>query len=330
MKKILSIFLVFIMLSAVFITGCNNDTAKNTYYIDEANIVVDGVHLELSCSESGGNNINLRITLTATNTQTKDKIIKMENLKVVNEETKVEYDCSLSYFYGFGGVKLQYGIKEDFSLTATIPSSYKTNNYYLKFTILGKRCIVKLYETPDELRTEHTISFKLYNYPNYINLNETVKVKYNRTTGKYVWEDNDHKYYCDTWYSDEARTQGFNWNTKITEDITLYGFKKTNISTSRDSSGTYITGINHVPSDKILVIDNNNSNKVYISNYAIYNNSIKEIYLPKELTRIYYGNFTNMSSLTKIHFEGTEAQCNSIESSSTVPAGVSIIFNSTY
>ncbi|MBR4124159.1 MAG: hypothetical protein IKR12_01165, partial [Clostridia bacterium] len=209
-------------------------------------------------------------------------------------------------------------------------SSYKTSNYYLKFTILGRNCVVKLYETPDELRTECTISFKLYDYYNYIDLDETIKVKYNRTSGRYLWEDSNHKYYCDTWYSDEARTQGFNWNTEITEDITLYGLKKSNISTSRDSSGTYITGINHVPSDRILVIDNNNSNKVYISNYAIYNNSIKEIYLPKELKKIYYGNFTQMSSLTKIHFEGTEAQWNSIESSSTIPAGVSIIFNSTY
>ncbi|MDY5041737.1 MAG: hypothetical protein SPF07_02025 [Eubacteriales bacterium] len=331
MKKILYLLLVFVILPTLF-AGCDNknDNAiseSNTYYFDETNISIAGVHFEISCSEYALQNTNLTITLTVTNTNLQDKAFALDNLKIVSEETNVEYNCSSNLY---GSTTLQYNIKTNITITSVIPISYQTDNYYLKFTTLGKRCVIKLYEMPDELRTEHTISFKVYTYPNYVDISQNLVVKHNRVANQFVWEDNNHKNFCDTWYTDEGRTQLFSWNSKITGDVTLYGLKNTNVSTNYDSSGTYVTGIRHVPNDGILVIDKF-SGKVFISNYGIHNNNqVKEIYLPKELRRIYFGNFSQMNALTKIHFEGSETEWNSIETSSAIPTNISIVFNSIY
>lgn len=329
MKKILSLLLIIF---AILFTGCSvqnnplNSEYKESFYYDDLNINVSGIHLELSCSEFINQNANLSISLTATNTQTKDREFNLENIKIIDEETNVAYNCSSSSV-----VKtLQYNIKTDFYISAVVPISYKTHNYHIQFTVKGKKYLIKLYETPDELRQNHIISFKLYSYPNYIDIDETITVKDNRTCDRFIWEDKKHTNYCDNWYTDEARTTVFNWNTKITNDTILYGVSISNVLTNYDSSGAYIIDIKHVPKDGILVLDNYSEN-VFIANYGIYNNNfIKEIYLPKKLKKIYFGNFEKMNSLTKIHFAGSEDEWNNIESSSTIPANVSLVFNSTY
>ena len=331
-KFIIFFALIFVIIPGFAFFGCakNSDKSSNqtTFYYDQTDIDISGISLSISLSEYTLDNVNLTIRISAFNTQTQDKIFSLNNAKVVNERTNVGYDEEYNNIPG--GTTMKYNIVNNIESHYIIPSSYTSEHYYLLFETNGKSYCIKLYEMPDSLRADHTISFKVYSYPNYININEKLSVKDNRTSDSFAWEDNNHKYYCNTWYIDEARTQAFNWSTKITGDMTLYGMKTPVVSTTYESPKTFITGIRYVPRDGKLVIDKF-SGHIALSNYALYNNSsVKEIFLPKELERIYFGNFDNMSSLTKIHFEGSEAEWNAIESSSTVPSSVTLIFNSSF
>ncbi len=330
------IFALIILLPTLVLVGCgttngsNQDDGlnqNNTFYFDDNNININNIDFSFSCSETKIQNTQLSVTITATNTLLKDQILNLDSIKVVNEKTKVEYKYSGATFYG--DITLQYNIKTNLYFNAYIPSSYLTENYYIQFNNGGNTYRINLYETPDELRESHTVSFKLFSYPNYSNV-KNISVKDNRKFEKYIYEGSDHLYYCDTWYTDEARTNEFNWNSKITQDVTLYGFKFSNVQYSSSSGETFVSKIKYVPQDGILVIDSFSS-KVYLSNYALYdNNDVKEIYLPKELKKIYNGNFNRMNNLVKIHFAGSETEWNAIESTSTIPSNVTIVFNSKY
>lgn len=303
----------------------NNNQKDNVsmFYYDDNSISISNTDFEISCFETTTQNTNLTVTMTVTNTLTQDQVINLDSLRIVNEETKVKYKYSGATFYG--DVVLQYNIKTNLVFNAVIPSSYLKDKYYILFSNQGNEYRINLYETPDELRESHMVSFKILYYPDFINV-KIVSVKDNRKCEQYVYEDDSHKYYCDTWYTDEARTKEFSWSTKITQDVVLYGSKSSNVM----SSGGYVQKIKHVPNDGVLVIDKY-SGSVYISVYALYdNNEVKEIYFPKELKGIYNGNFIKMNSLTKIHFEGSEEEWNAIEKTSTVPSNVEIVYNSKY
>lgn len=335
--KLLKTFILtfIILLPTIFLVACgtkngfdNKSNQDNTFYYDNSNISINNINFNFSCSETKIQNTELDVTITATNTLLKDQTINLDSLKVVNEETKVQYKYSGATFYG--DITLQYNIQTNLYFNAYIPSSYLTENYYIMFNISGKTYRINLYETPDELRETHTVSFKLFSYPNYNNV-ENISVKDNRKLEKYIYECNDHLYYCDTWYTDEERTQEFNWNSKITRNIILYGFKFSTVQYSSSSSDRNISKIKHVPQDGILVVDNFHGTNVYLLNYALYdNNNVKEIYLPKELKKIYNGNFSRMNNLTKIHFAGSESEWNAIENTSTIPSNVTVVFNSKY
>lgn len=323
------ILIFIILLPTLFLIGCGTKTGldqDNTFYYDN-NININDINFSIKCSETKIQNTELDVTITATNTLLKDQIINLDTIKVVNEKTKVEYKYSGRTFGG--DITLQYNIKTNLFFNTYIPSSYLTENYYIVFNISGKTYRINLYETPDELRETHTVSFKLFSYQNYSNV-KNISVKDNKKCEKYIYESNDHLCYCDIWYTDEARTQEFNLGYEtIKQDITLYGLKKSNVQSRKDGD-TFIMKINYVPQDGILVIDNF-LGSVCLSNFALYdNNNVKEIYLPKELKKIYSGNFSRMNNLTKIHFAGSEKEWNTIESSSTIPSNATMVFNSKY
>lgn len=332
MRKIFAIIIsAIVMLSCFILAGCEKTTKD--YYYDDPNISINGISVNVSCLESQypNDNNNLTITLQIKNTETADKSFKLADVKVVNEKTNVKYNCS---YMPSSSIILQYDIQHNFTITTKIPNSYKNDNYYLQFKYSKHTYKIKLYETPDELRSEHMVCIYLVSYKNGIGYNssncsyiKTLYVKDRRNLSKYIWENPNHIKYCDKWYTDFERTTEFNYQTKITENIDLYGYEYYNVQSTYDQA-TYITGINYVPQDGILVVDDY-SGTINISNYGIYdNNDVQEIYLPQKINKIYFGNFKKMSNLTKIHFAGTESQWNSIESSSTIPETVTLVFNS--
>ncbi|MBR3884977.1 MAG: hypothetical protein IKJ33_00715 [Clostridia bacterium] len=345
MKHLLKrIFIFCLVICSVFVSACKNNDSSSTnpdngtsgtenndtiFYYDNKNIVIDDIKLEVSFYELMLDNNDFSLYITAKNTKTQDKYFSLDNLRIINETTKVSYE-----FLGSLGTSatLKYGVNTTFTTTYQLPSSIKTENYYLTFTYLNKNYIINLFETPDELRNNCSITMKMYQAKNgqaaYYTI-DTLIVKEGRAyTTPYVWE-NDF-YYCDTWYKDEGRTQQFLWGQKIEEDIVLYGIIGSNVKTTYSSGQLWVKGINHVPPSGKLIIDNQHQETI-ISNYSLKdNNLVKEIYLPRNLKKIYIGNFTNLNSLEKIYFAGTEAEWNAIEKNSTIPNGVQIIFNTIY
>ena len=343
-KLIISIILIITFVVSIFLVACdsnvNNNNSNNnnnpfspkTFYYDNSNIVIDGIQLSFSCSETNYSNYSLSINITATNNNTQDCYFDVKDISLTNETSNVQYDVKSSYINTQN--KLQYQIKNTFTYSSTIPTSYKDEHYVFRFLLNNNTIIIKLYETPDELREDLNISYKIYYYgtggAEYQQV-YTQKVKYGRSLDSiYTYEDNSHDYYCDTWYTDENRNNSFNKNTKFYKDTFLYGIRSSMIKYSIDQDEKWINGINYVPSDGIIKIEPSYSTqKVYLSNFGLYNNSkVKIIYLPKNLKKIYMNNFDKMNSLEEIHFEGSKSEWDAIETSSTIPSTVRIIYNS--
>lgn len=338
-KMFLSILTIVASFFALIGSSCNigngvlgNNSGQSpqieTYeiYLDDTEKTFDKISIKVSCFESNAyssNNKKLDIRLVCTNIDTAEKKMTISDMQILNEQTNVSYDVSV---YPSTSVNLQYGIDNTFKFFATIPTSSQIDNYILSFSA-GNNYKIHLYETPDELRKNCSVKFMMGANEVY-----TTQVKERRCLEKiYIWEDKNHLYYCDEWYIDEALTTKFKQTTKITEDLILYGRILSNISSIYDS-GRFITDINHVPSDGILVIQENEMEaNVYLSNFAIHDNSdVKEIYLPKTLTKIYFGNFDDMPNLKTIHYAGSKEEWELIQSSSKIPTNVTIVYNSSF
>ncbi len=350
MKKLLFVLLlVFVLILSMTLVACdsglindsssdsdntnnsnNNNSSKTiTYYFDNKDISIEGLKIDFKCSESSYSNIKLTINLDVTNNNKQDAYFVISDLKLTNEKSNVNYDINDE---SYSSSKIQYQIKNSYYYSAIIPTSYKIENYRFQFKLNNNIYIIKLYETPDESRIDLTVNYVLSAYNAIgapINSVKTETVKYGRKLSSlYVYEDSD--YYCSSWYTDRDRTQKFSLSTEIYENLTLYGVKQSNIKYNVDQGEKWINGINHVPATGIIRINTDYTGQnVYLSNYGLYNNNaVVKIYLPKTLKRIYFGNFSNMSSLREIYFAGTQTEWEAIESSSTIPSTVRIIYNS--
>jgi len=266
----------------------------------------------------------LQVKVVIKNNSTDKKTILVSNVKIVHEPTNVEYDVSV---IPSTKVEMPYGIEKTWTFNVTIPESYKKANYVLSFNA-GENYKLYLYETPDELRENCVVTYVLYGK----NVH-TEKVKERRTLSKnYVWESSDHLSHCKKWYLDENYSTLSNTNTKISSNIKLYGRIQMNIAYTTEGSKIFITGINHIPSDGVLVVPKFYPNDgISLSNFAFKDNSeIKEIYFPKGLNRIFSQNFKNLPNLKKIHFAGTQQEWEAIQTFSEVPTNVIMVYNSEY
>ncbi len=334
-KTLVFIFLVMVISSFLGLCACNYDNnnippiiEKHDIYLDAPEGVFENVSQKYSFAETivstNSNNKNLRINLTLTNLDIKSKTITIINPTILQEETNIKYNVSVL----FGNtVELPYGIDKTIYFSVVIPESYKNVNYVLNF-VMGDTFNFYLYETPDELRKDCIVKYTVQD-----KIVETLTVKERRVLdSSYVWENSNHLHYCDKWYTNKELTIEFKKTDKVLEDIVLYGREISNVKSTYDSSGRYITGINYVHSDGILVVpENPMEDKVYLSNFAIKDNSaVREIYLPKTLKKIYYGNFENMPNLTKIHFAGTQNEWENIPTSSEIDESVVIVYDSSF
>lgn len=310
----------------------NSIISTHSFYIDSTDISINNTSIKISCSESSvsysSENKELKITLICKNTETNKKTFAPTNAQIKHETANVIYNVTT---YALDSTILEYGIDNTFRFKVQIPESYKKTKYTLSFyndETQSEKYTFFLYETPDELRKDCKVQFKIGNKT--VN---TTSIKERRLlTELYTWENPNHLAHCKEWYIDENFKTEFAANTPITTDITLYGMETNNIKTTKDASGKFIENVTYVPTDGILVIPfSPNDNKVSISNYAIYNNyQIKEIYLPENLKKIYYGNFIKMPNLKKIHYAGTQQEWELIENMSTIPTTTTIDFNSKF
>ena len=93
---------------------------------------------------------------------------------------------------------------------------------------------------------------------------------------------------------------------------------------------SYVSGINYVPSNGVLIIPDKYQNKetcIYLN--AIKDINVSKIYVPKTVHTIYLGNFTGIGNAT-IYYEGTEAEWKSLFLSSSSIVTNNVVYNTTH
>ena len=96
--------------------------------------------------------------------------------------------------------------------------------------------------------------------------------------------------YNDGWYLDESCAKKFDINNEVENDLKLYGKEETMIKWSGLTGDrySYISGINNIPSNGVLIIPEKYKNKdVAISNFAIKDVNLIKIYVPNTVRVIY-------------------------------------------
>lgn len=274
----------------------------------------------------GGNNYALSLHFVITNKELKTNYYSIKNVKLIKENTNVEYSVSVRDTE----ISLDAELSYQLTFSATIPSSIVTDHYKLSFELNAYEITYYLYETPDELRVDRTVRYYVSNQ-----LIQTVTVKdKHQLDSLYVYETEDHMYYCDTWswYINQTYETTFSISTPITKDIDLYGKLTANLSWLTTGSDVYsfINGVNHVPSNGILLIPETLQGKqLCISNYAIRNLDVSKIYIPKTVHTIYSGNFTGLGQAI-IYYEGSEAEWRALFYNPSDVVTTNVIYNTKY
>lgn len=287
-----------------------NDTILNEYILYSDNNIAenDAVKIEIESSCWGNDNYSLTVRVKVTNKEYTTNTYKFKNINLIKESTGATY--TVGTMFASPNLKIDAELTQSLSLSSTIPTSIKDEKYKISFEINKYKITYYLYEMPDELRVNRKVTYYINDYLNNTQVYaDTVKDK-RKLSSLYTYESSDNQYYCNTWYTDSNFKIKFNISTSITEDTSLYGRAVSNIKWTTLSTDVYsfVNGINHVPSNGVLVIPSTYLNKeLCIGLYAIQGVNLNKIYIPKTVHIIYNGNFTNIGNAT-IYYEETEAE----------------------
>ncbi len=310
--------LIFILLFTMLV-GCGSDSSnvksKYVLYTDSDPIENNEIKIEIEKSYCFGyDNYNVSIELKITNKTYKEKAYKIKNETVIKESTGAKYKVNFNWTYE-GELIIEPELNSSIRLESTIPNSITTDKYKMLFTINNYQITYYLYETPDELREDRNINYFIDN-----ELVFSSKVKDGRTVDSlYVYESADYTKYCDTWCIDRLYGIQFTSSTRVTSDINLFGVTKSCIRFSTTSTDlyTFVTAIDHMPSNGLLILPEKYLNKeLCIGLNAIKNLNVSTIYIPKTVHVIYSGNFTGIAS-ARINYAGTESEWKSLFFSSS-------------
>ena len=327
MKKVFVILLSILTLSACAnVNGLGKTQKKNlSVYLDYSEAATEDYKVKVENARAyGSSNYNFSISLLIKNLTNQRQEINFTNVTLIRESTNTEYVVNP---YS-SKLELDSEIEGTISFSSIIPTSLDEKYYFLvDFKNINYK--VFLYETPDELRKDLTVSYVVND-----SIVHTETVKKGRTIqDNYIYDTNDHQSYAASWKDSNNRTCGK--GTKVEKNMTLTSSLSLNLQLMTTSSDTYmfINGINHVHADGKIVINEKYQNKeVSLGNFAIYNNSsVKEVYLPSTLHHIYINNFSKCGNLRTIYFAGTEIQWDAIPKDFvTIPASVNIVFNTSF
>ncbi len=326
---ILSIFIFPISLAS-----CNNDSNDGTnktdsnvkdIYLDSDPIETDSFSLTLKSNYCTNYSPDYRLSVyfELKNKEYSTKTFSIKNTSLTKVSTNATYN--VSYDKSFS---VDAELTKSVSFTSIIPSQISVDEYKLYFELESLKITLYLYETPDSLRLDRTISYYINNQKVHT---DTIKDK-RKLDNTITYETPDNQYYCDTWYTDSTYKTKFSLNTSIANDISLYGITNSNIKWSTTTSDLYsfVSGFNHIPSNGILVIPSTYLNKeLCINLYAIKDITVSKIYIPKTVHTIYSGNFTGIGKAT-VYYEGTEAEWESIFYSQSSIYKTNVIYNTKY
>ncbi len=283
-------------------TNTKEDNEYKKVFTDSDPIEDDKIKLEFNKPNCFGmENCTLTVSVNITNKEYETRTYNIKNVELIKESTSAKYTVN----YAKSNV-VEAEMKYSLSFSANIPTDIKTDKYKLTFSFDSFNITYYLYETPDEYRVDRTVKYHILN-----NVVKTALVKDGRTINdSFVYDSPDNLYYCDTWYLDSNYKTKLTTSTIIKEDTNLYGIQSANIKWTTFSSDawSFVNGINHVPSNGVLILPEKYYDKeIAIGNYAIRNISVSKIYIPKTVHKIYGGNFAGIGNAT-IYYEGSEAE----------------------
>ena len=327
------------LIPLLLLTGCSGDEQpsssdpgntepanKLVVYLDYSEASTSEYRVKVnSASATGTSNYSFSLSLSIKNLTSQTQEISFSNTTLIRESTGASYTVSSGYS---DKLTLDSEIEGNVSFTSTIPSSLE-EKYYFSVDFKDINYKVYLYETPDDLREDVTVTYKL----EYSTVH-TETLKKGRSVGtNYVYDATSHQSYADTWKDTNGVT--FTQNTRVEEDMVVTGQAKSNLQLLTTSSDVYmfVNGINHVHADgKVVVLERYQNKEVCLGNYAIYNNpNVKEVYLPVTLHHIYNSNFSNCGNLQTIYFAGTQEQWDAIPKDFvTIPTSVNVVFNTSF
>ena len=311
----------------LFLAGCTSNTPStpsnlghHSLYLDYSSVDTPSFIMEGLKPECKNNTLNysLKVSLQITNKEQKaaeclfkDPSLKDETLggqyKVTTKNEKVTVDP---------------GMTGDISFSSTIPLSITEHKYKLSFDMNGYQIDYHLYEMPDESRKEWKVNYYVSG-----NLVKADTVKDGKSPEHYVYESSDFLSYCQSWYTDEAKTKYFTFPSQVRSDINLYGDEAPAFEWSASSASdvAYLSKVNHVKADGTLYIPRHYENKeIYIASYTITDVRIHTVYIPNTIGRIEgSGNFQrNMA----IYYEGSEEEWNNIfKNSKSKPSNITFM-----
>lgn len=326
--------LVFFLVGGLFIwglTSCNKyiESSIDELYIDSEFPQNEEFAISYdtpSCYQNNNNEYELHISFKLLNKLYTTQKYKISDFIIIRNKTNASYSVTTNLFYSV--LEIDGELSNSFTFRAVLPSSINDEEYDLKFKINSNEFLIHLWEMPDELREDEMVSY-------YVDgeLVSTQTVKWKRTIrDSFLYETKNNEYYCNTWYKDEKCSNMFSFSTLITENISLYGKKRSSLNWATSSSDVYsfLYGINHIPSNKILVIPSTYLNKeICIGNYAIRNMILSKIYIPITVHKIYNGNFYGIGNAT-IHYEGNEKEWKKLFFLEGDIITKNVIFNSKY
>ena len=318
--------------SSLFLVACSNAPATNltefNVYMDLSSVKTDVFEIstkDVRFSPASGNQ-SLSVSLRIKNTTSKTQPISFSEKKVTRESTGIDYQASIF----LPAESIEPDLVEEFSFTATVPASDAEEKFSFSVTFSSVRYTVKLYETPDELRANKTVTYVIDGKEVYT---QTVK-QGSPILGVYVYESTDHLWYCNDW---ETNGMKLSPATQINDDITVTGQVAPTLSfydiyTSK-TTPISLEKVYYVCRDGVVVVPETYTNKTVtqISNLVIYRlPKLKTLYLPKTIERIMSYNFVDCGSLRTINFAGTKQQWDAIQTSSPVPSTIEVKFGVEY
>ena len=316
-------FKFIIILLFLFLVSC---TKKSNITYDDGQIVNGDLELrfgsysDYSSYYSLSNNLNISIKII--NHNPKPYTFSIEKATVIRESNKAEYAAQYT-----NEIVLECDMEKSISFSASLPTSVSEDNYYLDIKEKHSTYRFYLYETPISQRKDITITYKVDD-----KIVKEQKIKGGRIFNSlidYINEDRTKYVSASNWSLDGVV---INKNTIINNDIVVES-KSSNIFNTYTSSGyTTISGVNFIPKDGILVIPSQINGKTVSISSIGYSDELKELYLPLNFNISYSLSLTSCHNLTKVYYEGTEAEFSKITSGKSIykNANTVIIYNTSY
>lgn len=323
MKKMGYLFMLIVFL----FSGCV--VKNNVAYFDKTIIQENDITITFSNFENKIDNKYFGFNMELLSSNPKQQKISIKDYMIYRESDKAEYTASSTYkMKEVEEITLSCDITEKISFSCQLPTSPSQDRYYFEVKLNNNKYRFNFYERKDDDKEEY--------YVKYIVDGEEVfksKLLTFNIVEEIEWISEDYVYYCNEWYLDEECKTKLTDNTRIKEDMCLYGNKEDIIyfySNSKD--GYTASSIKYIPkSKKLLIPKEYNRKKVNMLGSGLFPSygdlDVDELYISLNITSIYqYNTFKGVKS---IYFEGSSSTWSEIYQGK-LDAGTTIHFNQGY